>query len=379
MRICSPHVGLFPSSNSGGVVYERELLKHMAWQGAELDIILPKGQPYELGIENWHIHNAPFGRGYRWYVSNIIFPPLIKKVYNQTRFEILRAHSLRFVGPAALWAKKRYRLPVPVVAHHHHIDVHWLNEIIDKRVVEACHLITTDSVFSKRQLQTIYKINGNRVQVVYAGVDARFKPESVSQHLINKWNLADKKIILTLGGLKARKNIKTLLEIFQHIVRFLGETVILVIAGSGPELTKLEMQATSLGINQQVRFTGFVAEADKVAFYNMADVYVSASSMEGFGMTPAEAMACGKPAVVSKAGSLPEVVEDGKTGFVVSTQEPELFAEKIITLLNDNSLAQQFGQAGLAHVKQNFRWDIVAQKTLTCYQELLEDFEGIGK
>lgn len=371
MRICSPHVGLFPTSNSGGVVYERELLKHMALQGVELDIILPKGQPYEKGIKNWYIHDAPFGRGYRWYVSNLIFPRLIIKVYNLTQFHILRAHSLRFVGPAALWTRKRYNLPIPVVAHHHHVDPNWLNGLIDKKVVEACDLITTDSQFSKQQLAHEFRVNCDHVKVVYAGIDEKFKAQSIDQQLMEKWDLADKRILLTLGGLKARKNLKLLLDIFQYVIKEITDQVILVIAGSGPELTKLKTYAAYLGIENYVRFPGFVTEAQKIDLYNLADIYVSTSNMEGFGMTPAEAMACGKPAVVSNAGSLPEVVLNEKTGFVISPKMPELFAQKIITLLTDVDLAQQFGQAGIERVKQNFRWDIVAQKTLTLYRELI--------
>lgn len=345
----------------------------MALQGAELEIILPKGQPYEQGIDNWHIHDAPFGRGYRWYISNLVFPPLIKEVYQQTQFHILRAHSLRFIGPAALWAKKRYKLSTPVVAHHHHLDDDPLNLFIERPVLSACSLVITDSHFSKRQIAEVFRIDTSHVEVIYNGVDERFRPEIKSERLIKEWDLMGKKTILTLGGLKARKNLAGLLEIFRRVVRQVGDRVVLIIAGSGPELSRLQKYAARLSLENQVRFTGFIAEVDKAAVYNMADVYVSSSSMEGFGMTPAEAMACGKSAVVSDSGSLSEVVLDEKTGFVVSLEEPELFAERIVTLLKNPTLADEYGRAGLAHVKQNFRWDLTAAKALDLYQQLLDD------
>jgi glycosyltransferase involved in cell wall biosynthesis len=371
VRICSPQLRLSPNATLGGEVYDREVLKHLAQANAEIEIILPKGQPYEQNIKNWHVHYAPLGRGYRWYVSNLIFPRLIKRVYDQTHFHLLRVHSLRFIGPAALWAKKRYRLSIPVVAHHHHIDPHWLNKVVDKKVVESCSLVTTDSQFSKQQLVEEFGISYDHVKVVYAGINSLFKPQPINQQLAKKWDLTGKKVIFTLGSLSPRKNLKTLLDIFQQVVKTLPNQVVLVIAGRGPELANLRTHAAILGIENHVRFTEFITETDKIAFYNISDLYVSTSSMEGFGMTPAEAMACGKPAVVSDAGSLPEVVLNEKTGFVISPKMPELFAQKIITLLTDVNLAQQFGQAGLERVKQNFRWDIVAQKTLTLYQELI--------
>jgi hypothetical protein len=116
MIICSPHVGLAPESSSGGEVSEREVLKHLALLGARIDLILPGRALCWTNIRNWHVHRTRLPKGFRWYVSNLVFPPYIKRVYAQQPFDLLRAHSLRFVGPAALWARRRYRLPVPVGA-----------------------------------------------------------------------------------------------------------------------------------------------------------------------------------------------------------------------------------------------------------------------
>src|SRR5437867_13279948 len=67
-------------------------------------------------------------------------------------FDRLRVHSLRYIGPAALWARARYRLAVPIVAHHHHLDPGPLNAVIEKRVIDACDHVITVSEFSRRQL-----------------------------------------------------------------------------------------------------------------------------------------------------------------------------------------------------------------------------------
>ncbi len=78
----------------------------------------------------------------------------------------------------------------------------------------------------------------------------------------------------------------------------------------------LRRRAASLGLADRVIFAGRIAESDKVGYYNAADLFVSPSSLEGFGFTVGEAMSCGLPVVVSDRGALPELVVNGEGGFV---------------------------------------------------------------
>src|SRR5262249_56227252 len=78
-------------------------------------------QSHPENVANWQIHRLPVGRGLRWPVAMAVLPPVIRRVHAETGFDLLRVHSLRFIGPAALIARRRYRLPVPIVSHHHHL------------------------------------------------------------------------------------------------------------------------------------------------------------------------------------------------------------------------------------------------------------------
>ena len=133
----------------------------------------------------------------------------------------------------------------------------------------------------------------------------------------------------------------------------------------------LRQLARNLGLAEVVRFVGFVPEAEKVAYYNLADVFVLPSHMEGFGLSAAEAMACGKPVVASRAGALPEVVSDGVTGLLCDPGTPGEFAEAIVRLLGDRQLAVGMGQAGQERVRRLFHWDKAAQQVLSIYAELV--------
>jgi glycosyltransferase involved in cell wall biosynthesis len=373
MIICSPHVGIAPESSSGGEVYEREVLKYLALLGVRIDIILPGRAPCWNDIPNWHIHRTRLPKGFRWYVSNLVFPPYIKRVYDQQPFDLLRVHSLRFVGPAALWAKQRYRLPVPVVAHHHHVDRNWLNPMIERQVIEACDLVTTDSQSSREQLARELQVDTSRVAVVYAGIDREFEPQPKDKRLVAELGLKGYKVLLFLGGLKPRKNLGLLLEVFRDVLAEMGNQVRLLIAGVGTEEKLLRRRARDLGIASRVVFTGYVPEAEKVRFYNLADVYVLPSSLEGFGMTAGEAMSCGKPVVASRVGSLPEVVADGETGFLIPPGDRHRFAKQIVALLQNEALARQFGEVGRRRVESLFRWEMVARRLVNLYQQVLRD------
>jgi len=114
MRICSPHCGIAPESGSGGEVYERDLLKGLAALGEECHVLLARGKPYER-VPGLTVHPVWPPKGLRWYVTPFVWPRYIKKLWDEQGYDLLRAHSARFVGPAALWARRHYRLPVPMV------------------------------------------------------------------------------------------------------------------------------------------------------------------------------------------------------------------------------------------------------------------------
>jgi len=259
---------------------------------------------------------------------------------------------------------------VPVVVHHHHLDPDPLNQVIERRVFAAADLILTGSEFSKRQL-VAFGVSGSKIAVVYNGVDARFVPHSKDEKLLAKWELAGKRVLLSLGTLTPRKNLGFLLEVFARVVSQHGDKVRLILAGSGTEETHLRKQAQILNISRQVVFPGYVPEADKVRYYNLADVFVQTSKLEGFGLVVAEAMACGIPVVVSRTGSLPEVVADGTTGYLCSLDDTEAFATAIGELLEDVDLRRQMGRAAQTHVRQRFDWDRAAHSVSALYQEMI--------
>lgn len=371
MRVCTPHCGVDPETTSGGETYERELLKRLGALGVTLDIILARHKRVPDGVANWVVHRLRMGRGLRWPVAAVVLPPAIRRVYAETRFDLLRVHSLRYIGPAALRARRRYGVDVPIVAHHHHLDADRLNRWIEGPVMRAVERVITVSEFSRRQAIGELGVPEQRISVVYDGVDAKFVPGPKPRRLLERFGLEGKPVLLFLGGLKRRKNLSVLLDAWRIVAGERPDTQ-LVVAGSGPELDTIRAQARRLAPAGGVHFAGYVPEAEKVDYYNLADVFVSPSALEGFGLTVAEAMACERPVVVSNRGSLPEVVAAGEGGFLCEPDDVAGFAKAALELLADERLSQKFGAANRARVDRLFRWERAAAEVKRIYEEVLD-------
>jgi glycosyltransferase involved in cell wall biosynthesis len=371
LHICSPHCGIAPETTSGGETYERELLVRLGRDGVRCEIILARGKPHPEGVPNWTIHRFPIGRGLRWWVAPAVVPRAIKRVHDTVGFDLLRVHSLRYIGPSALWARRRFVLDVPVVAHHHHLDRSPLNGLIEKRVVEGADAVVVGSEFGRRQLAEELGVRIDHVSVVYYGVDAAFAPRPRRADLVERYGLRDRLVVLFFGGLKPRKNLFLLLDAWGPVVARRPDARLLV-AGGGPLLPDLRRHARRLGLEGSVVFTGYVPEAEKALHFNLGDVFWFPSAMEGFGLTVAEAMSSGLPVVASDRGSIPELVPEGEAGFVCDPAAPDRFVERLLLLLGDRALRETLGAAGHERVERLFRWERCVEGTRRVYERTLE-------
>jgi glycosyltransferase involved in cell wall biosynthesis len=371
VRICTPHCGVAPETTSGGETYERELLDRLGRAGVGVEIILARGKPHPPGVPNWTVHRFAIGRGLRWYVAPLVVPAAIRRVHRAVGFDLLRVHSLRYIGPSALYARRRYRLDVPVVSHHHHLDPSPLNRLIEKRVVDASDRVVVGSEFARRQLRDELGARTDHVEVVPYGVDGRFAPRPPSDALRARYRLGSRRVVLFFGGLKPRKNLELLLETWAALAPRHPDAVLLV-AGGGPLLAELKARASRLGLEGRVAFTGYVAEAEKAEHFNLGDVFFFPSAMEGFGLTVAEAMSSGLPVVASDRGSIPELVVDGEGGFVCEPSGPEPFVDRLGLVLGDEALGRKLGRANRERVERLFRWERCVEGTLRAYERALE-------
>ena len=116
---------------------------------------------------------------------------------------------------------------------------------------------------------------------------------------------------------------------------------------------------------------GRVPEAELAAWYRRAQIVVSPSLYEGFGLPAAEANASGAPVIATDAGALPEVIADGETGVIVPAADAQALADAISELLADPARCRALGDAGRARVLERFTWQHHAEAVAALYREVI--------
>lgn len=180
-----------------------------------------------------------------------------------------------------------------------------------------------------------------------------------------------------VGRMLPRKGVRNLLHA-ARLLRARGRRlrVLLVggnpdLGGRDPELDALDALAHELGIGEQVIALGRRQPDELRHYYGASDVVVSTPWYEPFGLTALEAMACGRPAIVSAVGGLTFSVQDGVTGLHVPPREPAALADALATLIDRPELAARMGRAARARVEREFTWPMTARRTAALYSALL--------
>ena len=126
------------------------------------------------------------------------------------------------------------------------------------------------------------------------------------------------------------------------------------------------------GLQRFIEYIPRLSTDELVRLYNSAQIVVSPSLYEGFGLPAAEAMACGTPVIATTAGAFPEFIEDGRTGILVPPGDPAALAAAIKSLLGDPERCARMGAAASEHIRTNFTWERTTRMTVELYGEVLD-------
>jgi glycosyltransferase involved in cell wall biosynthesis len=171
---------------------------------------------------------------------------------------------------------------------------------------------------------------------------------------------------LFLGGLKPRKNVPWLLEVWRAFSVAMPGAVLLI-AGDGPQRDQLIRQAAGFQ-SGTVRFLGRVSDVEKARLLASADVFCFPSLLEGFGLPILEAMSAGLPFVCSNRGSLPEVAHE-RAGFVVRIEERGPMVGALYAIAENPRLRDRMGAEGRAWAARQ-SWGRSARLTLAAIESL---------
>lgn len=198
-----------------------------------------------------------------------------------------------------------------------------------------------------------------KITVAYPGVDERFCPVDTPD-IIECYNLIPQRFVLFVGSLDPRKNIPLIIRVMKKTV----PDIPVVIASGGGWMTE-EINATAQECGN-VRFLGYVPDEILPALYSHALFFIWPSVVEGFGLPPLEAMACGCPVITSNCSSLPEVV--GDAALKINPESEYQLTWAISLLMGDKGLRHELGRQGVARAKE-FTWDRFATGVHTAYEQ----------
>ena len=225
----------------------------------------------------------------------------------------------------------------------------------------------------KQSLRLREKIPGNKITLIHNGVDV----DAISKVSCNKTELReslgippDIPVLGTVGRLAPEKQYPLLLKSLS-ILKNQGIEFVTLIVGDGPDRKPLESLAKKMSLNDQVRFLG--QRNDVIQLLEFMDVFVFSSGGEAFSITLLEAMAKAKPIVAFDAEGVNEAVVSTETGFLVSFEDVEEFANKVKLLLESPELVLRMGKSGIERVNTEFDIRSNIKKLEALYESLLED------
>ena len=288
------------------------------------------------------------------------FVPFVRQAFPRTRI-VLSLHSVTYINRSVLSSQAL------------------------RQAFSACDAIVTNSDFLKGEVQRLVPEVTDNIHRIHLGVDPNvFQPTNnkvdIRSHLRRQWNFDDSPTVLFVGRLIPQKGLHVLLEAMEHVRREIANAVLVVIGSPfyGRYIATSYVKQINHHARQMedgIRFVPFVSPQKVQDYYTLGDILVTPSvGKEAFGLVNVEAMASGLPVIAHDVGGIGEVVENGKTGYLVqpgSSVKP--LADKIITLLTDEKKRTAFGKAGRKKVEAYFTWERVAEDYRDLYHRITTD------
>lgn len=251
-----------------------------------------------------------------------------------------------------------------------------LHFYLTRRVLRRAARVIAVSQFTKNEIEKLLAIPDTRIEVVYNAIDERFlrgHATEADRELIAQRYLVNYPFILYAGAIRPHKNVVRIIEAFSALKSELQkeqkfpDLKLIIIGDDLSSHPRLRRTVVRSGVQNDVRFLGFVPIEVLRIFYDVAEVFVFPSLYEGFGLPPLEAMAHGTPVVTSNTSSLPEVT--GNAALLVNPENVFEIQKGLQRALLDPALRAQMKQRGYEQA-QRFSWTNSVSRILEIYREV---------
>jgi N-acetyl-alpha-D-glucosaminyl L-malate synthase BshA len=264
-------------------------------------------------------------------------------------------------GLAAFFSRK------PYIVYCHGSDVYLaspLRKKINNFVLRHASQVISLTKDMWEKIKNDYNIDSI---VIPNGIDTS-KYKLNRKKIRQNFGLKNEKIILYIGTLKPVKGVKYLIAAFKKISEEFPNTKLFIV-GDGSERPKLEKLSKKLRLEDKVIFFGKKSNDEIPNFAIASDILVLPSLSESFGVTLLEAMAAGLPIVASKVGGVPEIIKEGRNGFLVKPKNPAAIADRLKVLLENPDIRKKISRNNLKDVKK-YSWNKIAKEIEKIYEKI---------
>ena len=384
------------NENDHEVPWLRESVKRLAARGYRVTVIAPAYR----GLEDHEIDGVPVKR-FRYAPARLEMLTHGEGAPNKLKKNpLLKLLTLSYLvsGAYAVW--KICRREQVDILHVHWPFPHGLMALLPawspgSKVVYTCHsaefALAAGSKLSTKLLGFCLKrsaaITANSAHTAKLVEDvsrrrAQIIPWGATVKTGSPTSAAEQELPLLLfsGRLIERKGVNFLLEAMPLILK--ERQARLVITGDGHCRKEWENLANRLGVNENVRFAGFVSNEELGFLFQTCTIYIhpaiydSKGDTEGQGVVLVEALGNSKPVVASAVGGIVDLIKDGETGLLVPEKNPEEIANAVLRLLNDPELAQRLGEQGFAYSREYYNWDRIMDQYDSIYRQCVRADDG---
>lgn len=369
------------------------LAKHVRAKGVEVTLFTRPGKDLELfpgRVVTTRYARWPAGAHGRVLDRTLNYPPFSLAVGERVAagvragaFDVVDAQGLMALGYGRE-RKKHRELKAPLVMNPQGMEEHKttgvkavalarLRRLSREAASYADAVVATDDA-TKHEVPEHLAVPERRVRVIPNGVDldeiARLTPKDTLAAAFDvvPWASRRRIVFISVGRIEAYKGFVDTAEALRRATPALQDTWGWIVVGDGPLKHDLRAQCRDLGEN--VLFTGRVGDEALHALYAGADIFVHPTRFEGSSLVTLEAMAHGLPVVATRAGGIPDKVEDGRSGVLVEPGDVEALASALLRVARDAELRKRMGAAAREKVEA-FAWPRIADRVIALYDELL--------
>ena len=313
------------------------------------------------GHEGVTFHRAPaVGRALRFGWEQVRLPAVVRAWGADVLHGLHHALPLRRAAPAAVVTV--HDVTFDLLPRRYTLARRWYMRLITRMGLLRTDRVIVPSGWVRDELVRRYRVPRERIHVVPLAAPpwmVRITDEAQLLRVHARYHLPER-FLLSVGTLEPGKNRQTLFRAVVELRRRGLSLPLVVVGGRG----WLEGDAPPDELGDAARYLGYVPNTDLPALYSLAEAFVFPSLLEGFGLPPLEALACGTPVVSSNRPAMTEVL--GDAALYANPRNPGAWADALEKVLTDRALAERLGTAGPSHARR-FSWERAAEQTLAVY------------